>query len=104
MANIGELPYRVLGTAPKFGLREEIEFVSVCLPPRKQRRKRKFSVVFIQVVKKSALHVQYLLLFIYLLGSFPLTFSLPLLSPLPPPPLPSPVRRCSHDLSMCVND
>ena len=24
MANIGELPYQVLGTAPKFGLREEI--------------------------------------------------------------------------------
>ena len=33
MANIGELPHRVLGTAPKFGLREEIEFVPVCLRP-----------------------------------------------------------------------
>ena len=58
MANIGELPYQVLGTAPKFGLREEI-------------------------VKKIALHVENLSLFIYLLGSFPLTFSLPLLSLLP---------------------
>ena len=54
MANIGELPYQVLGTAPKFGLTEEI-------------------------VKKIALHVQNLSFFIYLLGSFPLTFSLPLL-------------------------
>ena len=33
VANIGELPYRVLGTAPMFGLREEVEFVSVCLRP-----------------------------------------------------------------------
>ena len=29
MANVGELPYEVLGTAPKFGLREEIEFAPV---------------------------------------------------------------------------
>ena len=29
MANVGELPYGVLGTAPKFGLREEIEFAPV---------------------------------------------------------------------------
>ena len=63
MANIGELPYGILGTAPKFGLREEIEFVSV-LTSSKQRRKRKFNVVFVQVVKKSPLLV------IYLLGSF----------------------------------
>ena len=68
----------------------------------KQNRKKKFSVVFIQVVKKSALHVRNLLFFIYLLSSFPLTFSLPLLSPLPPL-LPSPVRLCSQDLSTCVN-
>ena len=30
---MGELPYRVLGTSPKFGLREEIEFVPECLGP-----------------------------------------------------------------------
>ena len=90
MANIGELPYGVLGTAPKFGLREEIEFVPV-LTSSKQRRKRKFNVVFVQVVKKSPLLV------IYLLGSFRLTLSL--LSPSP-----SPSRRCSEDLSMCVRN
>ena len=43
----------------------------------KQRRKRKFNVVFVQVVKKRALHVQNVLFFIYLLGSFCLTFSFP---------------------------
>ena len=53
MENIGELPYGVLGTVPKFGLREEIEFVPL-LTFSKQRRKRKFNVVFVQVVKKSA--------------------------------------------------
>ena len=69
MANIGELPYGILGTAPKFGLREEIEFVPV-LTSSKQSRKRKFNVVFAQVEKKSPLLV------IYLLGSFRLTLSL----------------------------
>ena len=44
----------------------------------KQRRKRKFNVVLVQVIKKSALHVQNVLFFIYLLGSFCLTFSFPL--------------------------
>ena len=76
IANIGELPYGVLATAPKFGLREEIELVRV-FTSCKQRRKRKFNVVFVQVLKKSALHVQNLLFFIYLLGSFRLTLSLP---------------------------
>ena len=52
MENIGELPYGVLGTVPKFGLREEIEFVPL-LTFSKQRRKMKFNVVFVQVVKKS---------------------------------------------------
>ena len=47
---------RVLGTAPNFGLKEETEFVPV-LTWSKQRRKRKFTVVFVQVVKKSALDV-----------------------------------------------
>ena len=38
IANIGELPQGVLGTAPKFGLSEEIEFVPV-FTSSKQRRK-----------------------------------------------------------------
>ena len=57
MANKGELPYGVLGTAPTFVLREEIEFVPV-FKSSKQCRKRKFNVLFVQVVKKSSLHVQ----------------------------------------------
>ena len=79
MANIGEL----LGTAPncKIGLREEIKFVPV-FTSFKQRRIRKFTVVYVQVVKKSALHMQNLSFFIYLLGSFRLTFSLLSLSSL----------------------
>ena len=38
IANIGELQYGVLGTAPKFGLREEIKFVPV-FKPSNQRPK-----------------------------------------------------------------
>ena len=57
MANKSEFSYGVLGTAPKFGLREEIEFVPV-LTSSKHRCKRNFTVVFVQVVKKSALDVQ----------------------------------------------
>ena len=52
MANIGDLFYGVLGTAPKFGLREGIEFAPV-FTSSKQRRKRKFTDVFVQVVKKA---------------------------------------------------
>ena len=63
MANKVELPYRVLGTAPK-----EINFVPV-LTSSKHRCKRNYTVVFVQVVKKSALDVQNLFFFIYLLGS-----------------------------------
>ena len=63
MANKVELPYGVLGTAPK-----EIDFVPV-LTSSKHRCKRNFTVVFVQVVKKGALDVQNLLFFIYLLGS-----------------------------------
>ena len=74
MANIGELLYGVVGTAPNFGLRKEIELVPV-LTSSKQSRKRKFNVVFVQVLKRSALYVQNLLFFIYLLGSCRLTFS-----------------------------
>ena len=70
MAKKDEFPYGVLGTAPKFGLREEIEFVPV-ITSSKHRCKRNFTVVFVQAVKKSALDVQNLLFFIYLLGSLP---------------------------------
>ena len=69
------ISYRVLGTAPNFGLKEETEFVPV-LTSSKQLRKRKFTVVFVQVVKKSALDVQNLF-FIYLLGSLLLRFPHP---------------------------
>ena len=60
MANIGELRYGVLGTDPNFGLREEIKFSYVYV--LQQRLKKKFMVVFVQVVKRSALDVQNLLL------------------------------------------
>ena len=66
MANIGDLFYGVLGTAPKFGLREGIEFAPV-FTSSKQRCKRKFTDVFVQVVKKSALNVHNFF-FIYLLA------------------------------------
>ena len=51
IANIGELPYGVLGTAPNFRLREEFNFSYVYVP--QQRHKKKFMVVFVQVVKKA---------------------------------------------------
>ena len=77
MANKGDLPYGVLGTSPKFGLREETEFAPV-FTSSKHRYKRNFTVVFVQVAKKSTLDVQNLLFFIYLSGSLPS----PSLSPL----------------------
>ena len=60
MANIGKLRYGVLGTDPNFGLREEIKFSYVYV--LQQRLKKKFMVVFVQVVKRSVLDVQNLLL------------------------------------------
>ena len=60
MANIGELRYGVLRTDPNFGLREEIKFSYVYV--LQQRLKKKFMVVFVQVVKRSVLDVQNLLL------------------------------------------
>ena len=44
MANKGEFPYRLLGTAPNFGLREETEFVPVLTSSKQRRRKRIFTV------------------------------------------------------------
>ena len=61
----------------------------------KQRRKRKFAVVFVQVVKKSARDVQNLSFFIYLLDSLPSS------SP-PPSSLPQDLRlgiRTQHSFS-----
>ena len=49
---------------------QQIEFVPV-FTFSKQRHKRKFTVVFVQVVKKSALDLQNLLFFTSLLGSLP---------------------------------
>ena len=51
MANISQLLDRDLGTASKFGLREEIELVFVSTSS-KQCRKRKFNVGFVQVFKE----------------------------------------------------
>ena len=75
--------YGVPGTAPKLELREEIEFVPV-FTSSKQRRKSKFYVVFVQVVKKSAVHVQNWARFLWRSHYRRLC-------------------RCSKDLSMCVN-
>ena len=61
---------RSLGDPPKFGLREEIELVPV-FTFSKHRCKRNATVVFVQVLKKSALEVQNLLFFIYSLGWLP---------------------------------
>ena len=44
IANISELPYGVLGTAPKFGVREEIEFVPVFTSSKQCRKKKKKNV------------------------------------------------------------
>ena len=77
MANIGELPYGVLGTAPKFGSAKKLN-LSLCLRPLKQRRKRKFfTVVFLQVVKKSALDVQNFLFFLLLIGLIAVAVTVP---------------------------
>ena len=81
------ITYGDFGTAPKFGLREEIELFFVSTSS-KQRRKRKFNVGFVQVLKKNALHVQNMLFSNYLLGSFRLTFPLPSMPPSPSSLLP----------------
>ena len=73
LANIGELPYGVLGTTPNFGL------ICPCVYflSSKHCRRGKFTVVFLQVVKKSTLDVYNLLFFIYLLSSLPSPSPLP---------------------------
>ena len=91
MACIGELPTEFWGPHPRFGLREEIELVPV-FTSFKQRRKRTSNLVFAQVVRKekraARAKLQNLLFFIYLLGLFRLTFSLPSPSPSPSSLLP----------------
>ena len=57
-----------MGTAPKFGLSEEIEFVPVFTSSKQRRKTNFFTVVFVQVVKKSPLDVQNLLFFLLLIG------------------------------------
>ena len=57
IANIGDLPYGVLGTTPKFGLREGNELVPV-FTSSKQRRKLRGRT---GRKRKSALQVQNLL-------------------------------------------
>ena len=68
MANVGKLPNGVLGTALKFGLSEEIEFVPVFTSSKQRRKGNFFTVVFVQFVKKSALDLQNLLFFHSLFG------------------------------------
>ena len=88
MANIGKLPYGVLGTALKFGLSEEIEFVPVFMSSKQRRKNKFFTVGFVQFVKKSALDPQNLLFFSFSFWDHLRRRRL---------------RRCSQDLSMCVN-
>ena len=61
--------FGVLGTAPTFGLSEEIEFVPVFMSSKQCRKRKFFRVLFVlQVVKKSELDVQNLLFFHSLIG------------------------------------
>ena len=91
MACIGELPTEFWGPHPRFGLREEIQLFPV-FTFFKQRRKRTFNLVFVRVVRKekraARAKLKNLLFFIYLLGLFRLTFSLPSPSPSPSSLLP----------------
>ena len=68
MANTGELPYGVLGTATKFGLSEETEFVPVFMSSKQRRKRKFFTMVLLQVAKKRALDVQNLLFLHLLIG------------------------------------
>ena len=83
LANIGKLSYGVLGTAPKFGSAKKLN-LSVCLRPPNNVTKGNFLRLcsYKLIVKKSALDVQSLSFFIYLLGSF--SSSSPPPSSLPP--------------------
>ena len=69
MANIGELPYGVLGTAPKFGSAKKLNLF-LCLRPPNNVAKGNFLRLcsYKLIVKKSALDVQNLLFFLLLFG------------------------------------
>ena len=75
MVNIGELPYGVLGTAPKFGLREEIEFVPCVYVLQTTSQKEIYGRV--RTGCKEKLDVKNVLFFIYLLGLLPLPSPMP---------------------------
>ena len=70
MANIGELPLRSLGEGPHPSSNSAKKLkLSLCLrPPNNVAKGNFFTVVFVQVVKKSALDVQNLLFFHLLIG------------------------------------
>ena len=71
MVNVGELPHGVLGTAPKFGLREEIEFVPVCLRPPNNVKKENLSRVRTGCKEKRAAHAKFVVFHLLIgLGSF----------------------------------
>ena len=101
MANLGVLLYGVLGRGPHpIASSDSEKKLNVSLRLRSPNNVAKGNLMstsyLVQVVRKSALHVQNLLFFIYLLGSFRLTFSLA-------SPLPFPLLHCSQDLSMFIN-
>ena len=70
MANIGELPLRSLGEGPHPSSESAKKLkLSLCLrPPNNVAKENFFTVVFVQVVEKSALDVQNLLFFYLLIG------------------------------------
>ena len=98
MASIGELPYAEFwGPHPNLDSEKKMN-----LPPVftsfKQRRKRKFKMVFVQVVKKRALDVQNLFLFFFfhfLFGLIAVAVAVAVAVVF--------ADRCSQDLSMCLS-
>ena len=94
---VGELPTGSWGPHPRFGLREKIELVPV-FTSFKQRRKRTFNVVFVQAVKKIALYVQNCKI-----SCFSFTYWARFVWWSHCRRRHCRFRRCSQDLSMCVN-
>ena len=70
MANIGELPLRSLaeGPHPSSESAKKLKLPLCLRPPNNVAKENFFTVVFVQVVKKSALDVQNLLFFHLLIG------------------------------------